>query len=491
MPKIDPHRGADRPRRTPRPGPAGPARRTQPLKTALLSALLAALLSVGLALPAAAAADEAPAAPAAGDTPAAMSPADPVAALQAEIATMKREYEQRIADLEARLAALEAERAPTQAGQTGQSEQAGKPTEQPAGTHDELAALRAAAQAAAGTSATEAAAPAQEEPAAPTYGRERDLNKLNPEISLTGNVLGIASDAGPEEFRTQEFELNVQSPLDPFSLTKWTLSVHDGGVDVEEGYVDYSALGHGLKLTAGKFRQSFGILNRWHGHALPQVEYPLVIQQYLGEEGLAQTGLSLDWVLPRGWADTNTLTFQVTDGSSPIFGGRNFDRLTYLGRLSNYWDLSPATYFEVGFSGLDGETAEGGTSRVWGTDLTLDWAPPGRAKYREVRWRTELMRSERDDPAGIRQDAWGGYSYLEGLLARNLWAGVRYDRVEDPLDPSQVREAIVPYVTWWQSEFVRLRGEYQMFTDAPGGVDSNTFTLQLTWAAGPHKHENY
>jgi hypothetical protein len=46
-------------------------------------------------------------------------------------------------------------------------------------------------------------------------------------------------------------------------------------------------------------------------------------------------------------------------------------------------------------------------------------------------------------------------------------------------------------LTWWQSEFVRLRGEYGYLRDSRTGERENRFTLQLTWAAGPHKHETY
>lgn len=378
---------------------------------------------------------------------------DPVAALRAEIDRLRRESEARIAELEARLAALEASR--------------------------EVAAVPEPAPA----PVTEVEAP---------VGRGRNLNRLNPEISVTGNVLGLSGRESREEFRVQEFELDFQSDLDPFSYTRWTLAFsEEEGVDVEEGYVAYPALWRGLGVTAGKFRQSFGVLNRWHLHALPQVEYPLALQTYFGEEGLAQTGVSFDWLLPRGWAHTNRLVLQVTDGSNDAFGGEDFERLAVLGHLSNYWDLSPSTYLELGLSGIAGGDGAGGDARVWGGDLTLDWAPPSRSKYREVVWRTEALLSERDDPVtGERTEAWGGYSYLEGLLTRNLWAGVRYDRAEDPFAPGLLREAVVPYVTWWQSEYVRLRGEYR-FADDPTGELDDGFALQLTWAAGPHKHATY
>ena len=393
---------------------------------------------------------------------------DPVAVLRTEIEELRGEYEARIAALEARLARLEA--TPT-----------GEP---PAG--DDLDALRAAARAAARPAAPTTA------PTAPAAGelQRSGLNRLNPEISLTGNVLAIASDLGREDLEVQEFELDLQAALDPYSRTRLTVAMHGEEVEIEEGYIEYSSLPGGLELTFGKFRQQFGVLNRQHLHALPQTEYPAVLTTVFGEEGLGQAGISLRWLLPRPWASANELTLQLTDGSSDAFGGEDFEHLAALVHLKNFWETGDATWFEWGLSGAAGETPEGGDSRVWGTDLTHHWQPPSRAKYRELTWRTEVLLSQRDDPGGHRRDAWGGYSYLEGLVARNLYLGVRYDDVAEPLEPDLRRRGFAPYVSWWQSEYVRLRGEFQRRED-DAGDDENRFVLQLTWAAGPHKHETY
>ena len=187
-------------------------------------------------------------------------------------------------------------------------------------------------------------------------GRERNLNRLNPEISFTGNVLAVASDSGREEFSLQEFELDLQASLDPFSRTRWTIAFGEEGVEIEEGYVSYSSLPGGLELTAGKFRQRFGTLNRQHLHALPQSTYPLALETFFGEEGLAQTGLSFAWLLPRPWATSNELSIQVTSGENEeAFGGELFEDLAVLARLQNFWQVSDATHFEWGLSGVTGK----------------------------------------------------------------------------------------------------------------------------------------
>jgi hypothetical protein len=430
----------------------------------------------------------APATAGAQTTPSA-PPDNAVEALRKEIADIRKEYGDRLADLEARLARLEADREVQATTPTPET-----PVETaPAGQEDdELAALRASAQETSGEESTpQALTLSTGEPALAQAGSERNLNQLNPEISMTGDMLGIATNQGREDFNAREFELNVQSALDPFSVTKWTLSFSpDEGVAIEEGYVSYANLPGGLQLTAGKFRQNFGALNRWHLHALPNVDYPLALQSYFGTEGLAQTGLRAEWLLPHPWASANELDLELTDGESEAFGGDSFKRLVGLAHLKNYWDVGDSVYVELGLSGVDGRNGSGGTSRVLGADFTYHWQPPSRAKYRELTWRTELMRSDRDDQLGVNHQAWGGYSYAEGLLAQNLYAGVRYDRVENPLDPGHVTWGVFPNLTWWQSEYVRLRGEYGFVEDDLTGKE-NRFSLQITWSAGPHKHEIY
>lgn len=417
----------------------------------------------------------------AGTTPPELAAAssDEVAALRAELAELRQTYEARIADLERRLASLEAPPAPLP------SEAASQP--------EELDRLRRAAR-----EAVKPAAEASDTPQAgaaveaPAWGRERNLNRLNPEISVTGIVLANSSDRDREEFEAQEFELDLQSALDPFSRMRVTLALRESEIEIEEGYVLYSSLPGGLELLGGRFRQRFGPLNRQHRHALPQSDYPLVYQSFFGEEGLAQTGVSLGWLLPRPWASANSVTLEITNGENEAaFGGELFDDLSLLGRLTNFWELGAATYVEWGLTGVIGKTLEAGNSSIWGTDLSFQWRPPARAKYREVNWRTELLLSQRDDTLGDEQEAWGGYSYLEGLVRRNLYLGLRADRVEDPLQPGDYRWGLVPYLTWWQSEYVRLRAEYGYLKESSSDGSENRFTLQLTWAAGPHKHETY
>ena len=132
----------------------------------------------------------------------------------------------------------------------------------------ELAALRAAA---AGATATADTNPAPQQ-------ARLGANAQNPEISVTGDFRMNAVHPGPQvdNFVAREFEVGFQSALDPFSTAKITLSVADGQASVEEGYIFFTSLPGHVRLDLGRFRQQVGELNRWHLHALPEDEYPLV-----------------------------------------------------------------------------------------------------------------------------------------------------------------------------------------------------------------------
>ncbi len=239
---------------------------------------------------------------------------------------------------------------------------------------DELAALRAAARAAVRVDTTAQTEAAKE----PQFvSRTRNLNRLNPEISFTGDLVGTIANS-EENFEAREFELDLQAVLDPFSTTKWTLAFGEEEVEIEEGYLAYNSLPGGFSLRAGKMRQTFGAVNRIHRHALPQTDYPLVLEQFFGDEGLAQTGVSFEWLVPRPWSSANEVTLQITDGASEPFGEDSFQNPVTLLNLKNYWDLTPAAYFEWGLSGAAGSPEPGLDSRIFGSDLTFSWQPPAR-----------------------------------------------------------------------------------------------------------------
>jgi hypothetical protein len=354
---------------------------------------------------------------------------------------------------------------------------------------DDLAAIRAAAAAASATP-TEAAADTTKTQPTEFVGKQRNASAMNPEISATGDIEFQFPEGESPQVVPREFELAFQANLDPYSATKIFVSFEDGEVSIEEGYIYWTGLPAHLRVDAGVFRQEVGELNRWHLHALPESEYPLVYRSYLGGDGLDGVGLSLYTALPFSIAHgTHEAWLQGTSVSSdPLYDGER--RPTLLGRIKNFWQLSRSTYMQLGFTGLGGAT-EGDTlgSRVLGADFRLTWRPPNAGTRQDLTLRAEGYQFHANE-LGVSTDRYGMFADVNYKASRRWVLGLRYDYVQAPRGPYSSVWGLTPTITWWQSEFVFLRLEDDYRYDSVLGHE-NLALLQVVWALGPHKHETY
>ena len=134
---------------------------------------------------------------------------------------------------------------------------------------DEIAALRAAAR---------AIVPEQPQDTSPEQHviRSRSLNRLNSEISVTGDARLNARRPCPQQDNVdlREFAFGFQSALDPYSNAKIFFSFGEDHVGVEEAYAYWTGVPGGLRLDIGRFRQQAGELNRWHLDPGAMKRYP-------------------------------------------------------------------------------------------------------------------------------------------------------------------------------------------------------------------------
>jgi hypothetical protein len=342
---------------------------------------------------------------------------------------------------------------------------------------------------------------------------QRSLQAINPEISLVGDMYGqyLANERNfTKDLRSGAFfrvlGLHFQSDLDPFSFTKAAIEFTPNGLGFGEAYVTWTNIFKDVGLTAGKFRQQFGVLNRWHVHALDQFEFPLALTTILGEEGLNQIGLSFDWTMPSIISDANTLTLQLTNGQNDhLFSGDIFSFPAGLLHLKNYWDLSRDTYFELGLTGMLGKNNQRGydnagnliyedsrLTALGGLDLTVFWEPLNQASYYSFIWRSELYYADKE-LMNDKIKAFGGYSYVEYKFDLQWQLGMRFDYTQPfaTNNSSKYTYQIVPYITWWQSHWVKLRLQYNHLNGTENPTAQNTIRLQIVFAAGPHKHDRY
>ncbi len=339
--------------------------------------------------------------------------------------------------------------------------------------------------------------------------RSRALQALNPEISLTGDMLGKYLMEVPHYtqqersgFQFRVAELALQSNLDPFSMAKVIFEFSPEDIGLAEAYITWINALRRLNIKAGKFRQQFGVINRWHAHALDQIEYPLPIALFMGEEGLNQIGISASWLMPSKLADASELVLEVTNAQNEVlFSGDEFSLPATLLHFKNYHDLNPDTYLEWGVSGLAGTNDSLGFtfdqahrwSYMAGLDLTVSWRPLQQALYRGLVWRSEFFFVKKEMMNSDAMTALGAYSYLDYRLGRRFIAGIRGDYAQPPAleNNDQFIWKVIPYITFWQSEFVYFRLQFSHQQGKNLEAKDNRFTLQLNWSLGPHKHEKY
>lgn len=399
-----------------------------------------------------------------------------------------------IQQLQARLDSLEAVMDSRQGGppgHPGRSEEAGggRPAAEAA---DELAALRAAARARVDE------APPPDTATGPSVLKSRNLNDFNPEVSVTGDVRFLGHSPGPQRNNVdlREFTVQLQAPLDPFSNAKLAFAMgEEGGVSLEEAYGYWTGLPGGLRVDAGRFRQQIGELNRWHLHALPEGDYALALREYFGEDGLVGNGVSVYGTLPFQTPGGGVHEFwaQVTQGSDEVlFDSGN--RVSYLGHINNFWQVNESTYFQIGATGVWGENPDVELeSTVLAGDFRVSWVPPGRSLHRSFTLRGEIFAVDQTI-AGEGDTRLGGYVSMVTKMGQRWNTGGRVDWVEPLLGPDDPIWAIVPQITYWQSEWVYLRGEvgFESIPQLNGDRETQTrFGIQVVWSLGPHKHETY
>ncbi|MDO5296791.1 MAG: hypothetical protein Q4F00_09185 [bacterium] len=370
---------------------------------------------------------------------------------------------------------------------------------------------------------------AEEAPTQATAQASGQQSEMNPNISLI--LLGGAQGGGaPDDeyknsFFLQEAELGISAPVDPNTKAEAYISAHrGGGLEVEEAFVQYSGLGHGLQLRGGIMLNEVGALNSTHTHALPQIDRPLNYSMFLGDEGLSTPGAEVSYLLPVPWYSkvTASVSSRVnhhehgheeaeklagteheheheheeaeTEEEFSLFPKSDNHNPLFTVRWENMADLNDDTTLALGLSHATSKIDNGTirNSSLTGADLTLKWHP-AEDTYKELVWRSEYLKAKQSYAAGSGQenkDLDGWYSYLSYRLNRNLRFGLRYDEADSPLvHDGRVKRAsaIAEFIA---NEWNSLRLQYN-HTDPSWQKSYNEVLLQWNVVLGPHGAHKY
>lgn len=315
------------------------------------------------------------------------------------------------------------------------------------------------------------------------------LSKIfNPDISVIGNFIGKAGDENLVEDRPSmtldEVEIAFQAAVDPYAKANFFVAFTPEGAELEEGYLTFTSLPFGLTAKVGKMLASFGKINLLHPDGRPWIDQPLVISNFMGDEGLNDSGISASKIFPNRFNLYVEGTGEVFSGHSEgVFEPQNANDLFYLAHLRVYRDLTENSNLEVGGSLARGTTAEiGGSNSFRGLDLTFRYRPLRRSIYRSFISRTEVIVNAREDVEDL---GFGFYTSVDYQFARRWFAGMRLDRADHVDDPSIYDRGASLTLTFWPSEFSQVRAQARR-TRYGTEDEINELLLQVQFSIGRH-----
>jgi hypothetical protein len=392
--------------------------------------------------------------------------------------------------------------------------------------------------------ASEAEMKAPWSPTAPItlFGNQR--NYLN--LSLDGLIAAgttTASDVQQLElgghdpnqrgFTLQNLEAVFDGKVDPYLRGQanivFQIDPHgDTSVEAEEAYVETMSLPANLQLKGGQFFTEFGRLNPTHPHSWDFVDQPLVNGRFLGPDGLRSLGARLSWLVPTPFYSELFLAIADSQGGT-VYSYRNeHEGLPFLGRPSSegrvktFTDMLIVPRYALSFDVTDSQTLLAGTSaafgpngsgdnndtQVYGVDLFWKWKSPRQnAGFPFVTWQTEGM-MRRFDAAAVHGTLttpalpeetvvdYGVYSQVAYGFHKGWVAAFRgdyvfpeqvaaYEHILGP-DPDRLsRWQLSPNLTWYPSEFSKLRLQYN-YDHRQQIADDHSVWLQLEFLLGSH-----
>jgi hypothetical protein len=339
---------------------------------------------------------------------------------------------------------------------------------------------------------------------------------LNPDISMIGDFIATTGRnriAPAPVIEMHESELGVQAIIDPYARGDFFVSFGEEGVNLEEGFITFTALPGNLVAKVGKMRSAFGKVNTLHNHVLPWIDRPIVSTNLVGgEDGIDDAGVSVTRILPAPKGLFLEGTGQLFRGdSSDVFKNSQRSDVSVVGHLRGYGDLSEATNLDLGLSYARGHNDLGSSfiTSLYGIDATLRYKPLRRAIYKSFVGRGELIWSQRQQPTGPAclvgactggvapnfQRAFGFYTSGDYQFARRWFVGGRFDRSNRSRDARITDDGTSIVLTYWPSEFSQVRGQYRFtrygapfptIAAPPGKDDAHELLLQVQFSLGAH-----
>ncbi|MDH3548372.1 MAG: hypothetical protein OEQ16_03410 [Gammaproteobacteria bacterium] len=299
---------------------------------------------------------------------------------------------------------------------------------------------------------------------------ESGNSAFNPAIGVVfqGFLTGNDGEAQEEEgFVVGETELIMSANVDDKFAAYLTaaLAFEDGEseLEVEEAWVETTALPAGFSARFGRMFSGIGYLNAKHSHTWDFADQALPYQAFL-DGRYVDNGVQVRWMAPTDlYLELGGEIMQGEDDPSGLGASSVFTNVGGDVGVSHSW-LAGASYLD-----LDATTSLSMAHFVW------KWAPQGNWKERNFVFQTEYL--ERRDSST--ETGWYAQAVYQPIQRWRF--GARADGLD--LDGDDPRRYTV-MMDWSNSEFSRLRLQFARSESAID--DGNQWGLQYIHSIGAH-----
>ena len=309
------------------------------------------------------------------------------------------------------------------------------------------------------------------------------------------------------------FNANVDDKFSAWLTAAFVLEDGEGVVEIEEAWVEATALPAGFGAKFGRFFSGIGYLNGKHSHTWDFADQPLPYQAFLGDQYL-DNGVQFRWLAPTDlYMEFGAEWLQ---GSRYPSGGNADSGFGSYSLFANFGgDVGSNNSWLAGISYLDGTSIDrpsgdeddplifNGDSQLMSAQLVWKWSPNGNWKQKnfifqsEVFWRREDGNYELPGSAPLLYDVdqtgwyaqavyqpiprWRFGGRVDGLSTDN--PGSLFDGTAVAAPTSDPRRYSI-MADWSNSEFSRLR--LQLTRDEAGPLNDTQWGLQYIHSIGAH-----
>lgn len=331
-----------------------------------------------------------------------------------------------------------------------------------------------------------------------------------PDISIVGDITTYFTSLEDQEednhIRVREVELAIGGFLYPGIRADvyGALHYHEGAyeTELEEAYVNFLQTPiRGLSFKVGKQYLNIGKINSLHPHSWNYVTRPLVQSAFLGDHGLAATGITAALLIPvpfflqvelGAWHTDAAHEHEAESEEGDHEEGEEEEHHhefglageTYSGRLWSSFPIAASSELEIGASAVTshGPHHEEEKDDVTLTSMDLTWRSVLSA-YRKLTIQGEWYRLDRSMDEGDFQRT-GGFVFAGFRFDRRWDIGARYDWTEMPVDDLEEQSRASLILTHSLSEMTRIRAQYDYDIEN----EEHEGFIQILFGIGPHTH---